>query len=32
MAMKHCSAEFRADAVALYHSRPDATIGLAAQS
>jgi transposase len=26
MAMKHYSAEFRADAVALYHSRPDATI------
>ncbi|WP_204011107.1 transposase [Virgisporangium aurantiacum] len=24
--MKHYSAEFRADAVALYHSRPDATI------
>ena len=26
MAMKNYSAEFRADAVALYHSRPDATI------
>jgi transposase len=26
MAMKHYSTEFRADAVALYHSRPDATI------
>jgi transposase len=26
MVMKNYSAEFRADAVALYHSRPDATI------
>src|SRR5437762_5261254 len=26
MAMKHYSADFKADAVALYHSRPDATI------
>jgi transposase len=26
MAMKNYSAEFRADAVALYHARPDATI------
>ena len=26
MAMKNYSAEFRADAVALYHSRPEATI------
>jgi transposase len=26
MAMKNYSAEFKADAVALYHSRPDATI------
>ncbi|MFE6684527.1 transposase, partial [Streptomyces sp. NPDC057729] len=26
MGMKHCPAEFKADAVALYRSRPGATI------